>query len=239
MKGNFLIKLNNVSLSLASGTGIFKKKKQTDILRNISFELLKGESIGIIGRNGAGKSTLLRVICGVLLPTAGEILNNSKNPMMLTLNPGSEQFASAYDNVIYSGILLGYDKELVLNTVNDIFKYANLIGYEETLLKNYSTGMRARLGFALAVKFPTDLLIIDETLSVGDALFRAKSKASITEKISNGITSIIASHNNNDILELCTKAIWVEKGIVKLFGDSKTVVDEYNRFIIENENINI
>jgi lipopolysaccharide transport system ATP-binding protein len=222
------ITLEDVDVTYKSGTSIFGKKTIFNALQNISFEIFQGESVGIVGSNGAGKSTLLNILSGIIQPDKGSLTQHVKSVSLLTLNAGIQPLVSARDNAILTGMLLGLKHEEISNKLPDIFKMAELEGFEDTVVKNYSSGMKARLGFSIAVCISCDALLIDEVLAVGDVRFRKKSKAIMIDIISSGKTIILVSHNSNQIRGLCQRAIWLDKGRVKMIGKSSEVMDKYD-----------
>lgn len=196
-------------------------------LKNISFELYKGESLGILGLNGAGKSTLLKLIAGVLKPTNGIVVTNGCIAPLIELGAGFDEDLSAEENVYLNGAILGYSKEYMKKMYNDIIEFAELQDFTQIPLKNYSSGMKARLGFAIATMNVPDILILDEVLSVGDYKFQEKSFKRTQDIISSGATVVFVSHSIEQVKKVCNKALWLSNGEVKMFGDVNTVCEEY------------
>lgn len=196
-------------------------------LKNISFELYKGESLGILGLNGAGKSTLLKLIAGVLKPTNGTVITNGCIAPLIELGAGFDEDLSAEENVYLNGAILGYSKEYMKKMYNDIIEFAELQDFTQIPLKNYSSGMKARLGFAIATMNVPDILILDEVLSVGDYKFQEKSFKRTQDIISSGATVVFVSHSIEQVKKVCNKALWLSNGEVKMFGDVNTVCEEY------------
>jgi lipopolysaccharide transport system ATP-binding protein len=222
------ISLEHVDVTYKSGTSIFGKSTTFEALQDISFEIFQGESVGIVGSNGAGKSTLLNILAGIIQPDSGILTQHVKNISLLTLNAGIQPLVSARDNAVLTGMLLGLEYQEISAKIPDIFKIAELEGFEDIVVKNYSTGMKARLGFSIAVCVSCDVLLIDEVLAVGDIRFKKKSHKIMTDIIHSGKTIILVSHNSNQIRELCQRAIWLDKGRVKMSGNANDVMDQYD-----------
>ena len=199
-------------------------------LEDISFTVKKGEVIGIIGTNGSGKSTILKIISGVLKPTKGKVITDRKKIQLLTLGTGFDRELTGKENVYLNGAIIGYTKEYIDENYDNIVKFAELEGFMEEKVKNYSSGMISRLGFAIAtVRNTPEILILDEVLSVGDMFFRKKSEKRIQEMIHGGSTVLIVSHSPSVIRKNCTKVVWIEKGRLRAIGDPKIVCGEYEK----------
>jgi lipopolysaccharide transport system ATP-binding protein len=226
-----VITLENVGVTYKSGLPIFKQRSIHHALRDISFEINRGDSMGIIGRNGAGKSTLLRILNGIMMPDTGSIINHGFNTTLLSLKVGYDQNVSGRDNAILSGMLMGRSHQDMLSAMPEIIEFSELGLFIDQPVKNYSSGMKQKLGFAVATQVQTDVLLIDEILAVGDARFKKKSKAVMRKKILSGDTVVLVSHNAKDIAELCNKVVWIENGIVQQTGDPLDVVNAYERHI--------
>lgn len=198
------------------------------VLNNITLEVKQGDVLGIIGTNGSGKSTLLKIIAGALNPTKGEVLTDKSRVQMLTLGTGFDMELTARENVYLNGAIIGYTKEFIDEKYDDIVEFAELQGFMDERMKNFSSGMVSRLGFAIATMRDTpDILILDEVLSVGDMFFRKKSEMRIKEMIHSGATVLIVSHSADVICENCDKVIWIEKGEVMMLGEPKDVCRAY------------
>lgn len=206
------------------------EKKKHKVLDNISFSVKKGESIGLIGHNGAGKSTLLKILTGILRPTEGNVVVRGVVAPLLNLGAGFDYEASAKENVYLNGAILGYSKREIEKKYQEIVDFAELHDYMNMPLKNFSSGMVARLGFAIAIDVNPDILLVDEILSVGDENFRKKCANKIQELREKGVTFVIVSHNMAQIKNLCQKAVWIEDSHMKAYGDSKEVCDEYIKY---------
>ncbi len=203
------------------------EKKKHKVLDNISFSVKKGESIGLIGHNGAGKSTLLKILTGIMRPTEGSVMVKGKVAPLLNLGAGFDNEASARENVYLNGAILGYSKREIEHKYKEIVDFAELHDYMNMPLKNFSSGMVARLGFAIAIDVNPDILLVDEILSVGDENFRKKCAEKINELRDRGVTFVIVSHNMSQIKNLCQKAVWIEDSHMRAYGDSKEVCDKY------------
>ena len=191
------------------------------VLDDVSFTVGKGEVVGIIGTNGSGKSTILKIISGALEPTKGEVLTDKNKIQLLTLGTGFDFELTGRENVYLNGAIIGYTKEYIDEKYEDIVKFAELEGFMEEKVRNYSSGMVSRLGFAIAtVRDTPEILILDEVLSVGDMFFRQKSEKRIREMMHGGSTVI----RNN-----CTKAVWIEKGHLRAVGDPAEVCGAYEK----------
>ncbi|MDO5521293.1 MAG: ABC transporter ATP-binding protein [bacterium] len=197
-------------------------------LNKVSFDVKKGEVIGLIGTNGSGKSTLLKLVSGALSPTSGKIVVDKKKVQLLTLGTGFDMELTAKENVYLNGAIIGYSKEFIDQKYDAIVEMAELDGFMEEKVKNFSSGMVSRLGFAIAtIHDAPEILILDEILSVGDIFFRRKSEKRIQEMIHGGSTVLIVSHSTGVILKNCTKAVWLEKGNIRKIGDPKEVCAAY------------
>ena len=197
-------------------------------LRNIRLEVYDGEILGIIGTNGSGKSTLLKIISGALTPTRGRVETKEENIQLLTLGTGFDRELTARENVFLNGALLGYSRSFLKEKYPDIVRFAELEGFMEQKIKNFSSGMVSRLGFAVAAAWENPgILILDEVLSVGDVFFKEKSTARIRELMKKGRAVLIVSHSTDTILRNCTRALWIEKGVQKLTGSPKEVCQAY------------
>lgn len=210
-----------------------KRQRHVEYFRaldNISFDVKTGEVVGIIGTNGSGKSTILKIISGVLTPTKGTVSVNKNKIQLLTLGTGFDRELTGKENVYLNGALIGYSKEYIDKKYDDIVRFAELEGFMEERVKNYSSGMVSRLGFAIATARSTpEILILDEVLSVGDIFFRKKSEKRIQEMIHGGSTVLIVSHSTAVIRNNCTKVVWIERGRLRAIGEPKKVCDAYEK----------
>ena len=199
-------------------------------LDDVSFTIHKGEVVGIIGTNGSGKSTILKIISGVLKPTKGSVEVDKSKIQLLTLGTGFDYELTGRENVYLNGAIIGYTKEFIDEHYDEIVKFAELEGFMEEKVRNYSSGMVSRLGFAIAtIRDTPEILILDEVLSVGDMFFRKKSEKRIKEMMHGGSTVLIVSHSTSVIRSNCTKAVWIEKGKLRAVGDPKEVCAAYEK----------
>lgn len=207
------------------------KKKNFWALKDVSFEIKQGERIGILGLNGAGKSTLLKIVAGVLKPTEGEVKVRGVIAPMLELGAGFDKRYTGAENIYLNGAMLGYSKEFIRSKFDEIVEFSELGEFINVPLMNYSSGMKARLGFAMATIVEPDILILDEVLAVGDARFRRKSEAKIHEMMSKNVTVLFVSHNIEQIKRICDTAILLEKGQLLMKGPVKEVAAVYEEKI--------
>lgn len=184
-------------------------------LRDISFNVFKGETLGVTGKNGAGKTTILKLLAGVYVPDRGEITNYGYTCSLLSLQSGLLPNLSGRDNAYIGGMVLGMEKGFIDNHIETIKAFSGLNDFFEEPVNSYSTGMRARLGFAIALQLDPDILLIDEVLGVGDSEFLNKSTQKMKEKIKSNKTIILVSHNQRTIDELCDRAVHIENGVIK------------------------
>ena len=206
------------------------EKKKERILENISFELKKGESIGLIGHNGAGKSTLLKIISDILEPTEGSVRTHGVIAPLLNLGAGFDYEATGKENVYLNGAILGYSKKELERKYQKIVEFSELGKHMNVPLKNYSSGMVARLGFAIAIEVEPQILLVDEILSVGDENFRRKCADKIDELREKGVSFVIVSHNMDQIRKLCQKALWIENAHVMGYGEVNEICDQYEAY---------
>lgn len=204
-------------------------------LKNVSLEVGKGETIGIIGSNGAGKSTLLKIITGVLTPTSGNICVKGKISALLELGAGFNSEYTGLENIYLNGIMMGYSEEQMREKVKSIIDFADIGEFVNQPVKTYSSGMFARLAFAVAINVEPDILIVDETLSVGDVRFQIKCMNKMHEMMKDGTTVLFVSHDMNAIRRFCSKVYWLHKGELISTGDTNQVVDNYLDFLKNGE----
>ena len=196
-------------------------------LKDISFEIKKGDRVGIVGLNGAGKSTLLKIICGVMKPTEGDVKINGKIVPLLELGAGFDSDYTGRENIFLNGAMLGYSKAFLEGKYDEIVEFSEIGKFIDVPLKNYSSGMRARLGFSIATVMEPEILVLDEVLSVGDAKFQKKSEKRIMALFNKGVTVLFVSHSTEQVKRLCNKAIWLEKGKIIMQGDAEEVCNKY------------
>ena len=207
------------------------KFQQFWALKDISFEVEKGDRIGVIGLNGAGKSTLLKLISGVMKPTQGRIEIHGSIVPLLELGSGFDPDYTGRENIFLNGALLGYSKSFLESKVEEIIEFSEIEDFIDVPLKNYSSGMRARLGFSIATTVTPEILILDEVLSVGDAKFQEKSREKMQSLLGGKITLLFVSHSVDHVKNLCNKAIWLEKGKLIMQGPVDEVCDAYTKSI--------
>ena len=196
-------------------------------LNDVDFEVKKGERLAILGFNGAGKSTLLKTIVGVYKPTEGTVYKQGVIAPLLELGAGFDMNYSGRENIYLYGAILGYSREYISSKIDEIIEFSELGHFIEVPVKNYSSGMRARLGFSIATAVDPDVLILDEVLSVGDAKFKKKSLAKVRSMFDKGVTVLFVSHNIDQVKAICNKAILLEKGTVIAYGDVEEVAAIY------------
>lgn len=212
--------------------------REFQALRDISLEIKKGEVVGIIGQNGSGKSTLLQIICGILSPTAGTVETYGRIAALLELGSGFNPEFTGRENVYMNGALLGLSREEIGARYEDILAFADIGGFIDQPVKTYSSGMFARLAFAVAVHVDPQILIVDEALSVGDGWFQHKSMARMRKLMEGGTTVLFVSHSIDAVRALCQRAVWLEKGTVKMIGESSDVTNCYmNEVFIEHNRL--
>ncbi|MBQ2753171.1 MAG: ABC transporter ATP-binding protein [Firmicutes bacterium] len=196
-------------------------------VKDVSFKVAAGEAWALVGVNGSGKSTLLKAISGIIKPYKGSIgVNGSVSPL-IELGAGFDMECTARENIMLNGCILGHSEAFMKKHFDEIVDFAEIHDFLDSPLKNYSSGMRARLGFSVATVTKPDILIVDEILAVGDYKFRKKCEARMKELLSEGTTLLFVSHNINDVKRLCDHALWIDKGICKMQGEVNKVCDAY------------
>lgn len=250
IKPENLIELENVSLRFNKPSEklttlkeffvrLFKgrlKHEEFWVLNDINLEVKRGESLALIGLNGCGKTTLLKVIAGVIEPTKGEVRIGGTIAPLISLGAGFDMEATAKENVYLNGAILGYSKKEMAAKFESIVEFAELKDFMNVPLKNFSSGMLSRLGFAIAVDVQPDILLVDEILAVGDINFRQKCHKKIEEILAKGTTIIYVSHSMNDVVRLCKNALWIKDNKAYRYGESKDVVAEYIEECKQNQN---
>lgn len=204
-----------------------KDKEKIRVLNDISFDVYKGDKLGILGFNGAGKSTLLKILAGIYEPTYGKITINGKVAPLLELSAGFDKNYTGKNNIYLNGAFLSMDKNFLDEKFDEIVEFSELGDFINYPVKNYSSGMRAKLGFSIATLIEPDILIVDEILSVGDIKFRKKSSEKINELMAEGVTVLLVSHSINQIRKICDKCIWIDNGQIIMEGPSDEVCDAY------------
>ena len=201
--------------------------KEFFALRNIDLTVRRGESWAFVGRNGAGKSTLLKLISRILMPYEGKVTVNGSIAPMIELGAGFDPNLTAEENIFINGCIMGHSKKFMQEHFDEIVEFAQLQDFLKMPIKNYSSGMRARLGFAVATMVKPDILIVDEVLAVGDAAFRKRCSERMKEMLSGGTTLLFVSHSNNDVRTLCKNAVWLDHGRIVQSGLTEDVLTAY------------
>lgn len=196
-------------------------------LKNVSFEVKRGESVALIGKNGSGKSTMLKILAGVLYPTEGTVTVNGSIAPMIELGAGFDMELTAKENIYMNGAILGHNRAFMEQHFEEIVEFSELREFINVPLKNFSSGMMARLGFSIATIIKADILIVDEVLAVGDFRFREKCYRKIDELLDGGTTLLFVSHSEEQVKALCPKAIWLDHGHLMAFGDTDEVYGMY------------
>ncbi len=233
----FSYDLKKTILSVLQGK--YQKPARKRVLQEVNFVVNSGEKIGIVGSNGAGKSTLLKVICGILEPTLGRVRVKGNIAPLLELGAGFNVDMSVRENIIVYGVLLGYSRTEMKTRTHSILEFAELQDYAEVPVKALSSGMQARLGFAVATDIKPDILILDEVLSVGDAKFKKKSQQKIESLWSQSSTILFVSHSLESVQELCDRAIWLEQGKIVFYGEASEAVERYLYAVESGERIGL
>ena len=200
-------------------------------LKNVSFSVEKGDRVGILGLNGAGKSTLLKVISGVFKPTEGHVDKHGKMVPLLELGAGFDPQYTGKENIYLYGAMLGYTKKFIDSKYDEIVEFSELQKFMDVPVKNYSSGMKSRLGFSIATVVEPKILILDEVLSVGDAKFRKKSEKKIMSMFDSGVTVLFVSHSLEQVQRVCNKAMILEKGKLIAYGDIDPISEQYSKMI--------
>ena len=240
-----MIEVNNVTVNYILGDikdlslkEFFIRKMKREVitrefcaLKDISFHVNKGELLGIIGSNGSGKSTILKVLSGIMQPSKGSISIKGMVAPMLELGAGFDGEMTVKENIFLRGALLGYQKEFILEKYGDIIEFSELKEFENVAYNKLSSGMKSKLAFALSSFVTPDVLILDEVLSVGDMAFRKKSEKRMKELFASGVTTILVSHSLNQIREMCSSVLWLEKGEKKGMGNTKEICDDYEKYM--------
>ena len=218
--------------------GISSKKyyREFSVLQNITFEVMKGETVGIIGSNGAGKSTLLQILCGTLSPTSGRIKIDGRVAALLELGSGFNPNFTGRENIYMNASILGLTDQEIDSRFDDIVSFAEIGDYLNQPVKTYSSGMYVRLAFSVIINVDADILVIDEALSVGDAFFQAKCMTKIDSIIKKGVTVLFVSHDISAVKSLCSRTLWIDKGKIKAFGITADVARLYNQHWISQIN---
>ncbi|NBD16170.1 MAG: ATP-binding cassette domain-containing protein [Cyanobacteria bacterium] len=206
----------------------YRKPSKKLILEQVNLEISAGEKVGIIGANGSGKSTLLKLICGILLPTRGIVRVAGNIAPLIELGAGFDAGMSVTDNIIMYGVMLGFSRQEMFKRIQPILEFAELEEYAFIPVKALSSGMKARLGFAIATDVRPDILLLDEVLSVGDARFKQKCRKRIEKFWEMNVTILVVSHDSRFLQQWCQRGIWLEKGRIKFSGDIEAAIQAYN-----------
>jgi ABC-2 type transport system ATP-binding protein len=238
---NYIVEVKNVSMRLNTSSERVDNLKEYIIklasrklffkefwaLNEISIKIKRGEVFGIIGYNGAGKSTLLKIIAGVMKPTHGEVIIKGSMAPLIELGAGFDMDLSARENIYLNGTILGHSKKYINEKFDEIVEFSELNEFLDMPLKNYSSGMNARLGFAIATITEPDILIVDEVLSTGDFKFQQKCEAKINSMLKKNTTIIMVSHSVDEIESMCNRVLWLEKSRIKMLGETTKVCAAY------------
>ena len=241
MERNPIVTVDNVSMKFNLSSEKFDSFKEYVIksikrqvsydafmaLQGVSFEVMRGDSVGLVGLNGSGKSTMLKVIAGVLKPTEGKVAVNGTIAPLIELGAGFDMDLTARENVFLNGALLGYNRARMEEQYPDIVEFSELAEFMDVPVKNFSSGMVSRLAFAIATIGTPDILIVDEVLSVGDYHFQEKCEARIQNMRDHGTTILFVSHSLEQVKKICNKMAWLEKGHLKMFGNTEDICDIY------------
>lgn len=203
------------------------KYEEFEALKDVTFDVKEGEVVGLVGHNGAGKSTMLKVISRILKPTEGSVEIRGNVVPMLELGSGFDFDLTGRENIFLNGAILGYSEEFLKSKYDEIVAFSELEKFIDIPLRNYSSGMVVRLGFAIATVVEPEILIVDEVLAVGDANFQVKSKKRMMELMGGGTTVLFVSHNLEQIREMCDRVVWLDHGQMKMFGETQNVCDAY------------
>ena len=242
MNSDVIIKVSNATVRFNKATESYNGLKEYIIrmlkgelmfqeflaLKDINLEIKRGESWGLIGSNGSGKSTLLKLICGILKPYKGSVEVKGTIAPLIELGAGFDGELTARENIFLNGALLGHKKSFMQQHFDEIIEFSELQDFVDVPIKNFSSGMAARLGFAVATIVKPDILIVDEVLAVGDHAFQEKCKKRMEEMLKGGTTLLFVSHSAEQVKELCQNVIWIDKGVVKAIGKAENVIPLYD-----------
>lgn len=228
-----LIALDNVECSFYVRKSRLSLK-QVDVLRGFTLNIYEGETLGVIGHNGAGKSTLLQILGRILEPTGGEVhFRDNLSISLLTLQLGFAQELTGRENAVLGAMFLGFARKEAESRLARILDFAEIGEWADEPIRTYSTGMKARLGFAVAMEMEPNIMLIDETLGVGDAYFQHKSNQSLVEKMQSGQTTVLVAHSDGVLRTLCSRVVWVREGRVHMEGAPDVVLDAYNTWVAQ------
>lgn len=224
--------LKSYSIKKSFLLGKKNQHKVFEAVKNVSFKLEKGEILGLVGKNGSGKSTMLRAIAGIFSPNSGSIDLHGNSVSLLAIGVGFQKELSGRDNILLSGMLLGFTEQQIRDRMDEIIAFSELGKFIDSPVRTYSSGMHSKLSFAITAILETDIILIDEVLSVGDSRFKKKSYAKMKELISSkDRTVVIVSHDKKAIADLCDKVLWINDGELVQFGEAKEVLQAYEAFM--------
>lgn len=227
----YYTEMNRFSLA-RDGLENLKKAKRFHAVKNVSFEIPKGEIVGICGKNGSGKSTLLRAIAGIFSPDKGSINLHKNTVSLLSIGVGFKKELSGFENIYLSGLLLGYSEKEIDDKLQEIIDFSEIGDFIHKPVSSYSSGMYSKLAFAITAILETDIMLIDEVLSVGDVRFRKKSYNKMKELISDeNRTVLIVSHSSSTLKDLCNRVIWINEGVLMADGKPDEVVNKYEEYM--------
>ncbi|MBR1685162.1 MAG: ABC transporter ATP-binding protein [Clostridia bacterium] len=235
----FSIDLNKTTSWKEWFVSTVKGKRRTELfyaLDHVSFDVERGEVVGIIGQNGSGKSTVLKIISGIYKPTSGKVVTAGRIAPMIELGSGFDYELSGSENIYLNGAVLGFSKDFLDQRYDEIVSFSELGQFISRPLKTYSSGMIMRLAFSIAALVEPEILIVDEILSVGDEHFQIKSGERMHQMMGNGTTVLMVSHNLDQIRNMCSRVIWLDRSVVKMIGDANTVCDEYMHYMRQEVN---
>ncbi len=204
-------------------------------LKNVSFELKQGDMLGVIGRNGAGKSTMLKVLSGILRPVSGSIDISGNVAALLELGTGFDPDLTVKENTFLLGAMMGYSKPFMKERYDDIIAFAELEDFQEAKFRQLSSGMKSRLGFSITSMIDPEILLLDEVLAVGDVSFNKKSLKKMTDIIAGGAITVFVSHSMSQVRQMCNKVLWLEKGEMRMLGETNEVVDAYEEMLEQRD----
>lgn len=227
LEADVLLRLRDVGVCYRKDLRLFNAERQ-QVLSGLSFDLLAGETLGVLGRNGAGKSTLMKLLANIIAPDQGTIERKAKRVQLLSLQVGFMPQLTGRQNVVMAGIMLGMRRREITARMDRIVEFSELGDKIEEPIRNYSSGMLARLGFAISIQSDPDVLLIDEVMGVGDASFQPKAKRVITDRIESSETVVIVSHNEATLREYCQRVAWIDGGLMRMIGETEEVIDAYH-----------
>lgn len=230
MMQDTLISVRGLALTYKVRRALFSPTYVSALI-DVNFDVYRGETLGVMGRNGSGKSTLLRTLAGIYQPDAGRVVSKAKTVALMTLSLGFDPVMSGRDNAIFGGMLLGFDRVYVEAQLEHIKAFSGIGEAFEAPVRTYSSGMLSRLSFAVAMNVSPDVMLLDELLAVGDESFRAKAYSAMREKISSEQTTILVSHNVDEILAMCDRVILLDRGHVLGDGKPRDMVEQYRRLL--------